>query len=69
MFSLRLASYLLVAPTLMGIFVIVLLTMNMGSAINISLAAVAGAIVGVPAAWFVAKLIDQEINKSRKPQA
>lgn len=65
MFSLKLATYLLVAPTLMGIFVVALLTMGMGTAINISIAAIAGAVVGLPAALLVAKQIDVAVNPKK----
>lgn len=65
MFSLKLATYLLVAPTLMGIFVVALLTMGMGTAINISIAAIAGAVVGLPAALLVAKQIDAAVNPKK----
>lgn len=62
MFSLRFASYLLAAPTLMGIFVIAVLSMEVGSALNLSIAAVAGAIIGVPVAYVLAKQINAAIN-------
>jgi membrane associated rhomboid family serine protease len=65
MFSLRLASYLLVAPTIMGILIVALLTLDMFSAMAISIAAVAGAIIGIPIAWFVAKKIDEQIKPNR----
>ncbi len=58
MFSLRMAVYLLVAPTLAGVFVIALLTVNMVSAPYISAAAIAGAVIGLPVAWVLANRIN-----------
>lgn len=46
----------------MGIFVIAVLSMEMGSALNLSIAAVAGAIIGVPVAYVLAKQINAAIN-------
>ncbi|MEM1376662.1 MAG: CTP synthetase [Pseudomonadota bacterium] len=62
MFSLRLASYLLVAPTITGILVVVLLTTGLASAQYISIAAVVGAVLGVPAALFLASKINHLIK-------
>lgn len=62
MFSLRLAAYLLVAPTLMGILVVALLTTGMGSALNIGLAAIVGAILGLPAALMLASRLNALIK-------
>lgn len=62
MFSLRLASYLLAAPTLMGIFVIAFLTMDMVSARYIIIAAAAGAVVGIPVALMIASRISHLLD-------
>ena len=62
MFSLRLAAYLLVAPTLMGVFIVALLTANMFSGQYITLAAIAGAVIGVPVAWLLASKINHLLD-------
>lgn len=66
MFSLRMTAYLLAAPSLMGIFVIAVLSMEMGNAINISIAAIAGAVLGIPAAYVLAKQIDAAVNPKKR---
>lgn len=66
MFSLRMTAYLLAAPSLMGIFVIALLSMDRGSAMSLSLAAIAGALLGIPAAYVLAKEIDAAINPKKR---
>ncbi|MEL6921597.1 MAG: hypothetical protein AAFO77_11375 [Pseudomonadota bacterium] len=62
MFSLRMAAYLLVAPTIMGILVVALLTADLFSAQYISIAAVVGAILGVPAALLLASKLNHLIK-------
>ncbi|PHP67232.1 hypothetical protein CSC94_09305 [Zhengella mangrovi] len=51
------AIYILVAPTIMGILIVALLTMNMFESSKIALAAAAGAVIALPVAWFVSKHI------------
>lgn len=51
------AIYILVAPTLAGIFIIAVLSMNMFDSSKIIMAAAAGAVVGFPVAWLVGKKI------------
>lgn len=51
------AIYILVAPTLMGILVTALLTISKSSATEITLAAVAGAVVALPISAVVAKRV------------
>lgn len=58
MFSLRFAAYLLIAPVLAGSLVIALLTADMFEAGYIAVAAIAGAVLGVPAAWWLANRLD-----------
>lgn len=65
MFSLRLAAYLLVAPTLMGILIIALLTVDMASARYLSIAAIAGAVVGLPVAWVLASRLGHLVDGNR----
>lgn len=65
MFSLRMTAYLLAAPSLMGVLVIVVLSMNMGNAMTLSVAAIAGAVLGIPAAYVLAKQIDAAINPKK----
>lgn len=66
MFSLRMTAYLLAAPSLMGIFVIAVLSMGMGNAMTLSVAAIAGAVLGVPAAYVLAKQIDAAVNPKKR---
>lgn len=57
MFSLRLAAYLLIAPVLAGSFVVALLTVDLFEATYIAGAAIAGGILGIPLAiWLAGKL-------------
>lgn len=65
MFALFLAAYLLTAPTLMGIIVIMLLTADLFSAQHIAIAAVAGAAGGVPIAWLVARKLEHIFDVKR----
>ncbi len=51
------AIYNLTAPTIMGILIVVLLSMNMFDSSKIIIAAVAGAIVSLPISWVVGKRI------------
>lgn len=53
--------YILTAPTLMGIFVTVLLALDQRTFAggSIGLAAVAGAIAALPVAWILAKRLAQ----------
>ncbi|MCB1382523.1 MAG: hypothetical protein KDJ73_06270 [Notoacmeibacter sp.] len=51
------AIYILTAPTIMGILVVALLTMNMFDSGKIIMAAVAGAVVALPISWLVGKRI------------
>lgn len=65
MFSLRLAAYLLVAPVLAGAFVIALLTVDLFEATYIATAAIAGALIGIPAAWWLANKLDGLIQPKK----
>lgn len=58
------AVYLLVAPTLMGIALIAFLTIDQFSTAYgmIGWGALGAAIIGIPASWFVAKLIKSQIK-------
>ena len=51
------AIYILTAPTIMGILIVALLTMNMFDSSKIIMAAIAGAVVAVPISWVVGKRI------------
>ena len=51
------AIYILTAPTIMGILIVALLSMNMFDSTKISLAAIAGMIVALPISWVVGKRI------------
>ena len=62
MFSLRLAASLLVAPTLMGVFVIALLTADLFSGQYITYAAIAGAVLGIPVAWWLASKLNHLLD-------
>ncbi|MBO6637486.1 MAG: hypothetical protein JJ920_03305 [Roseitalea sp.] len=62
MFSLRFAAYLLIAPVLAGSFVVALLTVDMFEATYIAAAAIAGAVIGIPAAWWLANKLDRLIQ-------
>ncbi|WP_187968201.1 hypothetical protein [Aquibium microcysteis] len=57
MARLPLVAYILVAPVLMGVFLTVLLTLDMRGhdATAMAGAAVAGAVVAVPIAWLLAR--------------
>lgn len=66
MFSLRLATYLLVAPTLAGILVIALLTAGMASGVAIAGAAVAGFIIAIPLAVILAARLADLVNPQPK---
>ena len=58
MFSLKMAIYLLIAPVLAGSFVVALLTVDLFEATYIAVAAVAGAIIGIPLAIWIAGKLD-----------
>ena len=62
MFSLRLAAYLLIAPVLAGSFIVALLTIDLFEASYIAIAAIAGAVIGIPAAWWLANKLDKLIQ-------
>lgn len=58
MLKLAAMIYVIVAPTMMGIFVAVLLIADvLSSGLGITLAAILGAIGALPASWQVAKAI------------
>ena len=63
MFRLAATAYVFIAPTLMGIFVTAVLTMQMAEGAVIAWAAAAGAVVAIPVAWFVASRIDRLTKK------
>ncbi|MAS08049.1 MAG: CTP synthetase [Ahrensia sp.] len=65
MFTLFLAAYLLTAPTLMGIIVIALLTVDMISAQYIIYAAVAGAVIALPVAWLIGRKLEHIFDSKR----
>jgi hypothetical protein len=56
---LTLIIYTLAATALSGVAVIAVLTMGMYSVKPILLAAIAGAVVAAPVAWFVARMIEE----------
>lgn len=64
---LRLAAivYILVAPTLMGILITALLTMDdrVYASVGIIGAAVAGAVLALPVAWILAKKISPALSR------
>lgn len=51
------AIYILTAPTLMGVFIVALLTMKMSEPVQIITAAVAGAILAIPLAMVIGKRV------------
>jgi hypothetical protein len=51
------AIYVLTAPTMMGILIVALLTMNRFDSMQILIAAVVGAVLAIPAAAVIAKQI------------
>jgi hypothetical protein len=60
---LRLAAlfYVIIAPTLMGIFVTATLVVEvLSDAVGIPLAAAAGLVVALPVSWFVARAIRRD---------
>jgi preprotein translocase subunit SecF len=65
---LRLAAiiYVLVATALAGAAVTAMLTIGRVSASQISLAALAGAVIAIPAAWLIAKSILAQIGGGRR---
>ena len=65
MFTLFLAAYLLTAPTLMGIIVIALLTVDMISAQYIIYAAVVGAVIALPVAWLLGRKLEHIFDSKR----
>jgi urea transporter len=65
MFALFLAAYLLIAPTLMGIIVIGLMTVDMISAQYMIYAAVAGAVIALPAAWLLGRKLEHIFDGKR----
>ncbi|MCI5074688.1 hypothetical protein [Oricola sp.] len=66
MFALFLAAYLLTAPTLMGIIVIGLLTVDLFSAQYIGIAAIAGAVVAIPVAWLLSRKLEHVFDAKRR---
>ena len=60
MAKLPLVAYILVAPVLMGVFLIALLTLDMrgSEATMMTGAAVAGAVLAVPIAWLLARKLE-----------
>lgn len=59
MFRLFLIMYSLTGTSLAGIAIIAVLTMNMFDLKSIIVAAIAGAVAGIPAAWLVAKRLSE----------
>ncbi|MFP1643947.1 hypothetical protein [Pontitalea aquivivens] len=57
MFRLFSLIYALSGPTLAGVLIVAALTMNMFDTRSIIAAAVAGFVLGIPAAWLVARQI------------
>jgi len=55
MSRLPLLIYVIAAPTLAGILVVVLLTMGKFDATSVAAAAIAGFVVALPVAWYVGK--------------
>ncbi|MBZ0163560.1 MAG: hypothetical protein K8H74_12700 [Notoacmeibacter sp.] len=51
------AIYILTAPTLMGVFIVALLSMNMSEPNQIITAAIAGAILAIPVAMIIGKRV------------
>ncbi|MFP1632162.1 hypothetical protein ACLB6G_10520 [Zhengella sp. ZM62] len=51
------AIYILVAPTVAGILIVALLSMNMFDSQKIIMAAIAGAVIAIPVSWFVSRQI------------
>ena len=51
------AIYILAAPTIMGVLIVALLTMNMFERQKIILAAIAGAVIALPVSWIVSRQI------------
>ncbi|MCB1424518.1 MAG: hypothetical protein R3D65_13745 [Zhengella sp.] len=51
------AIYILAAPTIMGVLIVALLTMNMFESQKIIMAAIAGAVIAMPVSWFVSRQI------------
>jgi membrane associated rhomboid family serine protease len=62
MAKLPLVAYILVAPVLMGIFLTVLLTLDMRGfdATMMAGAAIAGAIAAIPVAWLLARKLQSQ---------
>ncbi|WP_371168322.1 CTP synthetase [Aliiroseovarius sp. 2305UL8-7] len=58
MFRLAAVIYILLSATLAGIFIIVALTLGMGTLQPILWAALAGFVVALPASWVVARQIN-----------
>ena len=60
MTKLPLIAYVLVAPVLMGVFIIALLTIDMRGfdATAMAWAAIAGAIAAIPVAWLLARKLE-----------
>ncbi len=48
-----------IAPTLAGIGVVIMLTTNRFDVFSLLLAAAVGALIGIPAAWIVARKIEE----------
>lgn len=51
------AIYILAAPTIMGILIVALLTMNMFESRMIIMAAIAGALIAMPVSWYISRQI------------
>nr|WP_319513419.1 hypothetical protein [uncultured Cohaesibacter sp.] len=71
MFKLVALFYIIIAPTLAGIFALVPLTMSGTLSINagfLLVFVIAGAVLALPVSWFVARRIDALIS-SKGPAA
>ena len=62
MLKLAALVYIMVGSVLAGSFVVAALTMGRVDAISISVAAVLGALVALPVAWFVAARLNKAIR-------
>ena len=62
MLKLAAMIYIMVGSMLAGVFVVAALTMGRMDAMSIALAAAAGALVAIPAAWMVAARLNRAIR-------
>lgn len=65
MLRLAATAYIILAPTLMGFFIMGVLILQMTNGPAITWAAVAGAVLALPVSWYAAVKFNKALRKSK----